>query len=371
MPPAVPAYDLDGGDQLDPSQFDEAEGDESFQNGAPPSERQQSRPPSKEYVPFLERLQKVPQVRAIPWRPGQELPAEKAEDSPRVQQRGAILLSTRGKVMELKCEHCARGYGRFSLCITMEPWFQGACSSCIFTSKGNKCSLRFQTSGTADGRALRYHTENPDALQSYIRNVNDNPPKPTKKRKRRSAPASTNPSLNALYSSEHQLESPQAESPDLDTILQAEIAREQSSGQPEYAAASVERKTKRQQNTAQHAAPVASGSSSAWTPANLPLNDTQGALPNVSKSRDAAPVPSSRWAAIKEPRSLTPGSSTLPDHVAQSPTGMPLIDTFPKTKQRHIYGVIGGLESGIDHLNAQVVSLKALLGIDADESKSR
>lgn len=108
MPPAV-RYSVDGGDQLDQSNFDEAEIDESFQNG---DERNQSRPSSKpnpDYIPFLERLRRIPQVREIPWRPGQELPAEKAEDSPRVQQRGAILLSTRGKVMELKCEHCARG----------------------------------------------------------------------------------------------------------------------------------------------------------------------------------------------------------------------------------------------------------------------
>lgn len=167
------------------------------------------------------------------------------------------------------------------------------------------------------------------------------------------------------------MDSPQPESPDLDTILQAEIAREQASGQSEYTMP-VERKTKRQLKTAQHSTPAASGSSSAWTPANQPSIETQGALPNVSKSRDAAPaaVPP-RWAAIKEPMPLTSGSLTLQDHGTIGPSGMPLIDSFPKSKQRHIFGVIGGLESGIDHLNAQVVSLKALLGIDAEESKSR
>ena len=99
------------------------------------------------YVPFLDRLRTLPEVRAIPWRPGQELPPERAVDSPRVQQRGATLLSTRGAVAATPCDHCAAGYGRFSVSVTLEQWFQGACSSCIFTSKGNKCSLRTQTSG--------------------------------------------------------------------------------------------------------------------------------------------------------------------------------------------------------------------------------
>jgi hypothetical protein len=49
--------------------------------------------------------------------------------------------------MDTPCSHCSAGFGRFSQCITLENWFQGACSTCIFTSKGNKCSLRFQTSG--------------------------------------------------------------------------------------------------------------------------------------------------------------------------------------------------------------------------------
>jgi hypothetical protein len=227
--------------------------------------------------------------------------------------------------------------------------------------------------GTADGRALRYHTtDNSDTLQSYIRNVSDIPLQTTKKRKRRSAPASTIPPHNASYSSEQRFDSPvpEPDSPDLDTLLQAEIAREHASGPPENVMA-VERRAPPPRSAIPHTAPEASGSSSAWTPANQPLTDNQGALPNVSKSRDAAPVAAARWAAIKDPRPTTPGSSTMPEYAGQGAAGAALIDTFPKTKQRHIYGVIGGLESGIDHLNAQVVSLKALLGIDVDDSKPR
>jgi hypothetical protein len=103
--------------------------------------------PKTNHIPFLDRLRALPEVRQIPWRPGQELPPEKSTDSPRVQQRGACLLATRGNIMQNPCEHCAAGLGRFTSCITLEHWFQGACSTCIFTSKGNKCSLRVETLG--------------------------------------------------------------------------------------------------------------------------------------------------------------------------------------------------------------------------------
>lgn len=136
-------------------QFDDLDVNTSLQSGSPlnPSTLRQRPLPkpntaNSNYIPFLERLKRVPEVRtSIPWRPGQELPPEKAMDSPRVQQRGAVLLSTRGAIMPDPCEHCAGGYGRFSVCVTLRHWFQGACSSCVFTSKGNKCSLRTQTSG--------------------------------------------------------------------------------------------------------------------------------------------------------------------------------------------------------------------------------
>ncbi len=51
-----------------------------------------------------------------------------------------------------------------------------------------------------------------------------------------------------------------------------------------------------------------------------------------------------------------------------------LIDTFPRKKQKQIYGIIGGLESGlrssrqqIENLEMQLDTLKSILGLDADE----
>jgi hypothetical protein len=150
MPPAIEQFDIGSQDPADEFRIDDPNLEINQHNSATRDVRElaQSSPrPGSIHIPFLDRLRALPEVRSIPWRPGQELPPERSIDSPRVQQRGAILLSTRGMVASSPCEHCASGYGRFSVCITLEHWFQGACSSCIFTSKGNKCSLRFQTSG--------------------------------------------------------------------------------------------------------------------------------------------------------------------------------------------------------------------------------
>jgi hypothetical protein len=150
MPPAVEQLDIDSQGPSYEFKIGDLNPETNQQSPATQDAREltQSSPrPGSIHIPFLDRLRALPEARSIPWRPGQELPPERSVDSPRVQQRGAILLSTRGKVSPSPCEHCAAGYGRFSVCITLEHWFQGACSSCIFTSKGNKCSLRFQTSG--------------------------------------------------------------------------------------------------------------------------------------------------------------------------------------------------------------------------------
>lgn len=96
---------------------------------------------------FLDRIKVLPEMRDLPWREDQELPPERSTESQRVQQRGACMVATRGRIMTNPCSHCKQGYGRFSHCIVLEEWFQGACATCIFTSKGNKCSLRIKNLG--------------------------------------------------------------------------------------------------------------------------------------------------------------------------------------------------------------------------------
>jgi hypothetical protein len=135
-------------ESLDPIEYEEI-GEQSFNdqptNNAPPHDSQSSTNQPKDAAPtFLGRLSQLPMQRSLPWREGQELPPERSTGSPRVQQRGACLLATRGNINDRPCDLCAAGLGRFTHCITLGNWFQGACSSCIFTSKGNRCSARLQ-----------------------------------------------------------------------------------------------------------------------------------------------------------------------------------------------------------------------------------
>lgn len=44
-----------------------------------------------------------------------------------------------------------------------------------------------------------------------------------------------------------------------------------------------------------------------------------------------------------------------------------LIDTLPKNKQRQVYGLVSGLQGGIEHLQRELDSLKRALGIDDED----
>jgi hypothetical protein len=60
----------------------------------------------------------------------------------------------------------------------------------------------------------------------------------------------------------------------------------------------------------------------------------------------------------------------------KSPADTPLIDTLPRKKQKQIYGIIGGLQSGIrscqqqaESMQKQLDMLQASLGIDTEDDK--
>jgi hypothetical protein len=225
--------------------------------------------------------------------------------------------------------------------------------------------------GKADGRALRYHTDNPDVLQSYIRNAAENP-KPPRKRKRRSAPSqmqsAAEPSHTGSYS---HVDSPQAISPgtDLDTLLQVQIAREQSSGQHDVI--HTEKKLYQphnpsQPNVARARGPVIGATSSLYS------SEARKSTTDASSSRDPAPLPTERHrpvlhALAEENKSATPGSAVLQERFEKKILSTPVIDTLPKAKHRQIFSILVGLQGGIDHLQKQLDALKALLGIDDDD----
>lgn len=52
------------------------------------------------------------------------------------------------------------------------------------------------------------------------------------------------------------------------------------------------------------------------------------------------------------------------DTVANEEGSAVLIDTLPKHKQRQVYGLVSGLQGGIDHLQRELNSLRRALGIE-------
>lgn len=90
----------------------------------------------------LDKLRALPEVRPLPWYDGRELPDDRATNSSRVQTRGACLLVTRGTVNNPPCAHCSGHNGRFSLCVSHEDWYNGACATCVLGTRGNLCTYR-------------------------------------------------------------------------------------------------------------------------------------------------------------------------------------------------------------------------------------
>lgn len=50
--------------------------------------------------------------------------------------------------------------------------------------------------------------------------------------------------------------------------------------------------------------------------------------------------------------------------IANEDGSVALIDRLPKSKQRQVYGLVSGLQGGIEHLQRELDSLKKALGID-------
>jgi hypothetical protein len=178
-----------------------------------------------------------------------------------------------------------------------------------------------------------------------IRNAAENP-KPARKRKKR-PPESL---VDDVYADPAtRVGSTLAETMDLDTLLQAEIAREQDDIN--------ESRTRQKRRRTSHVA--ASNDSAHPTVADsfLPINV-------IVASKDQIPIntiqPARQRSELAAP--FQGRSDSL-----QGPS-MPIIDTFPKAKQKLIYGYISGISNGIKHLQNELDSLKAVLGIDSDDS---
>jgi hypothetical protein len=200
---------------------------------------------------------------------------------------------------------------------------------------------------------------------------------PSNKRKRRYAPTMAQAISNASFSgSTQQIASPLPKSPDMDAKLPSEVACDESSGQFEYVETRV-KKQKKQRDPSNSALPGLQS----WPVKTQEIgesqhpSDTRCLPPEPETITQHATQPSKKaWgvsSTVKEPHAFTPVSATQQEHSGNAKaTSTPIIDSLPKPKQRHIYSLISGLQGGIDHLEKQLSSLKALLGIEDDDNTS-
>lgn len=47
-----------------------------------------------------------------------------------------------GQVNAVPCQHCARGFGVWTQCVSVAGFFRGSCANCHYGSEGARCSLR-------------------------------------------------------------------------------------------------------------------------------------------------------------------------------------------------------------------------------------
>ncbi|CAD6449431.1 e8e68739-87ce-4a9f-adb7-2e91cf163cd9 [Sclerotinia trifoliorum] len=309
---------------------------------------------------FLDRIKVLPEMRDLPWREGQTLPPEKSTESQRVQQRGACMVATRGRIMAKPCTHCEQGYGRFSHCIVLDEWFQGACATCIFTSKGNKCSLRIQYLGNQDARALRYS------------NTSDNSSKRKRSDLEKPSTEDDNNIFNRFNSPGHYvspypplpsiprppLRTPglkEAQEAELDSLLQAQIARE------EFDQGNIDEGEVVANKQQARATPIVMHRPRFYTgePHSMRQLIQQGGPPPPNRQL-AQPINNIPIDQITR----NPASAIGPHMMERS-----LIGESSRSTQRQLFTVISGVQGGLQQLQKELNSLKAVLGWDIEDEE--
>ena len=307
-----------------------------------------------------ERLMMMPEKRPLPWRDGVEPGAENETggDSRRKQIRFGCLLATRGEVQEVPCNSCANGRGKFRVCVALDGYFKGACASCQLSGRPNRCSIKKN-----DGKSFA-----PGYLEDakFVKDVLENPTIDT-------------PRPEAVSRNEHELEQtndgPQPKRRKTDTVPDWESAR------PQWEQELGDSHARQQMNQIVQR-PWATVNSPVIMP--HPAHGMNGSSIVPSNAIDQSS--SMGWATVNQPVVVAPPPQTYngaesnggsyrnsldqgrrEDTVNNEDGSVALIDTLPKNKQRQVYGLVSGLQGGIEHLQRELDSLKRALGIDDED----
>lgn len=287
-----------------------------------------------------DRLLMMPEKRPLPWREGVEAGAdnETGGESRRKQIRFGCLLATRGEIQSTPCQSCANGRGKFSLCIALEGFFKGACASCQLSGRPNRCSIK------------KNDDEGPIAGPNVL----------------------LPPSSSAQYQTQGQGHPPKRRK--TDTVPEWESAR------PQWDHELGDSHARHQQMNMEQRP---------WATVNSPVMTTPQIVRGMNGSTVTSQTSDQRqamvWPAVNQPTSVP--ADIKHNHVRGSNGGsyqsnvevgrderamtedgsVALIDTLPKSKQRQVYGLVSGLQGGIDHLQRELDSLKRALGIDEED----
>jgi len=290
-----------------------------------------------------ERLVQMKEVRPLPWRDGVEPGAdnETGGESRRKQIRFGCLLATRGEIQEVPCNSCANGRGKFRHCIALDGFFKRACASCQLSGRPNRCSIK----------------KNDDVVESPTVNTPGDAP-------------SRNPSQYQPAS-----DPPQPKRRKTDTVPDWESAR------PQWEQELGESHARQQMSEI---------GQRSWATVNSPISMPMAAnglsgTGSRNPSQSLEHRNSMGWAAVNQPLA---GPSPQAFHIGDSNAGsyrstveqarreettmiedgsVALIDTLPKNKQRQVYMLVSGLQSGINHLQSELEALKKALGIDDED----
>ena len=388
-----------------------------------PSYLNQIQPRHPQGLTMEERLQMMPERREMPWRPGIE-PGSEYEtggDSRRKQIRFGCLLATRGDIAPSPCNSCANGRGKFSVCVYLEGFFKGACASCQLSGRPNRCSIKVD-----DGMSLHLLAVSKKTTNNQAEGKQElSSPGLAQTPEGGTSTTSAAPSERAVPTG--MMPSPQSTSneglpPIINTItsapetripaLAATISRPPSGGLFQGAPPLKRRRIDEphsahpqfdmdrpqwQQELGISQARQQIGLQRPWPPPGMQKpfpGPIQGQLPphmlpnGAGGPRGGPPGPpfgrggSPRaWQSVNQ--SLPPGALGPGARGRMSPSveeqqqggkgeegefgggeGKSLIEMMGKGRQRQIYGLVSGLQGGIDHLQRELDGLKRAIGID-------
>ncbi|CZR56727.1 uncharacterized protein PAC_06616 [Phialocephala subalpina] len=359
-------------------------------------------PPGPKATPQnIETLRRLPELRSIPWKAGKQIGPEKSTKSDRPQTRGAYMLVTRGEIRDPPCTNCEHGSGRFSVCVSLNEYYQGACATCVLATRGTTCTLR---QDIEEGFPPQPATPQQVPIQQRLED--DDGYQQTSSLKRKRSPTRA---YVAAYSQDKRGAEEQH---------QPQSQTTNTNNYPSYSPIQPSNTYSAAPQTTMYSPPAPSTS-----PESLLLNDKSALLnyvyqkqypPNGKKrhqiihqaereSRESSQVhigPPSKRPRTADLDRGEPSSSMSPSiqltqasPVSYQSAGngavryggvgegrgerdieMGLIDRLPKKKQREIFGIIGTIQSGIrmvrqqtDTLQKQLDLLQGALGIDLDD----